>query len=175
MAAAVVSRLIPHPPNFTPVGAVALLGGAAVSDRRLAFGLPLAIMLVSDLALGVLAGDLSITFHHTMPVVYLAFAINVCLGMRLRQRRTVPRLVGVTLAGALQFFILTNFAVWALTPWYAKTWVGLVECYLAALPFFQYQLLGDFAYVTVLFGALALAEWAIPAVRPSVSQVPSSV
>ncbi len=62
-----------------------------------AFGLPLAIMLISDVALGLLAGDLSVTFHHTMPVVYLAFAINVCLGMLLRHRRTVPRLVGVTL------------------------------------------------------------------------------
>src|SRR5580693_5507977 len=75
---AAASRLIPHPPNFTPVAAMALFGGACVSDKRLAFGLPLAALLLSDAVLG---------FYHSMIWVYGSFALMVCLGMQLRSRR----------------------------------------------------------------------------------------
>ncbi|MCS7237505.1 MAG: hypothetical protein NZ899_04455 [Thermoguttaceae bacterium] len=165
--AAAAARLLPHPPNLTPIGAMALFGGAAFSDRRVAFGIPLAAMFLSDVALGLLAGDLRITFHPHMPFVYLAFAIQVVLGMVFLRRLSVLRVGTVAFAGALQFFVLTNFAVWAIGNWYPKTWAGLAECYVAALPFFQNQLIGDLGYSAVLFGAWALAERFLPAAHPA--------
>jgi hypothetical protein len=151
---AALARLIPHPPNVTPVGAMALFGGACLADRRLAFVLPLAALFVSDLVLGL---------HVLIPVVYGSFAVNVLLGRWLRSRRTVVNTAAVTLLGSVQFFVVTNFACWLL--WYPHTVEGFVTCYVAAVPFFQNTLLGDAAFTTALFGALAVAERGFPALR----------
>jgi hypothetical protein len=105
--AAAASRLIPHPPNFAPIGALALFGGACFVDRRSAFLVPLAAMFLSDLAIGGL--------HPLIPVVYGAFALIVCLGFSLRRRRRVVPIAAATLASSLLFFVVTNFGVWALS------------------------------------------------------------
>jgi hypothetical protein len=154
--AAAASRLIPHPPNFAPIGAMALFGGACFAQKRWAFVVPLAAMFLGDLVLGL---------HRLMPVVYGSFAMIVCLGFRLRRRRTVVPIAGAALASSVLFFVLTNFGVWALGSWYPKTLGGLVACYVAAIPFFHNTLLGDAVYSTVLFGGLALAEKGLPAPR----------
>ncbi|ADV62982.1 hypothetical protein Isop_2406 [Isosphaera pallida ATCC 43644] len=154
IAVAVLARLIPHPPNVTPIGAIALFGGATFADRRLALTLPLASLLISDLFLG---------FHILIPVVYGSFAVNVLLGRWLRSRRSIVNTGIATLAGSIQFFVVTNFACWVL--WYPLTWEGLTTCYVAAIPFFQNTLWGDAVFVTVLFGGLALVEWRFPAAR----------
>lgn len=151
---AVLARLIPHPPNFTPIGALALFGGACFADRRLGFLLPAVSLFISDLFLGL---------HVLIPVVYGSFALNVVLGRWLRRHRSVVSTAGVTLLGSLQFFLVTNFACWLL--WYPHTLEGLIGCYVAALPFFHNTLLGDTVFVTLLFGGLALAERGIPALR----------
>jgi len=151
---AALARLIPHPPNFTPIGAMALFGGATLADRRLAFLLPLASLFLSDLFLGL---------HVLIPVVYGSFALNVLLGGWLRSRRTVLNTAAVTLLGSVQFFVVTNFACWLL--WYPHTWQGLVTCYIAAIPFFQNTLAGDAVFATALFGTLALAERCFPVLR----------
>lgn len=163
--AAAVSRLIPHPPNFAPIGAMALFGGACFADRRVAFFVPLAAMFLSDLAIGLLSGDLSLGLHRLIPVVYGSFALIVCLGFWLRKRRSVLPITGAALAGSVLFFVMTNFGVWALGSWYPKTWEGLVACYVAAIPFFHNTLLGDAVYSTALFGGLALAEYRFPLLR----------
>jgi len=163
--AAAASRLIPHPPNFAPIGAMALFGGACFADKRQAFLVPLAAMFVSDLAIGLLSGDLSLGLHGLIPVVYGSFVLIVCLGFLLRGRRKVVQIAGATLAGSLLFFVLTNLGVWAMGSLYPKTWEGLVACYVAAIPFFQNTLLGDAVYATLLFGGLALAEKSFPALR----------
>lgn len=162
---AAFSRLIPHPPNFAPIGAMALFGGAAFADRRLAFVVPLAAMFLSDLAIGIRSGDLSLGMHRLIPVVYGSFALIVCLGFWLRRRRTLVPIAGASLAGSLVFFVLTNFGVWALGSSYPKTWEGLVACYVAGIPFFHNTLLGDAFYNTLLFGGLALAEYRFPVLR----------
>lgn len=163
--AAAASRLIPHPPNFAPIGALALFGGACFTSKRVAFLVPLAAMLVSDLAIGLLSGDLSLGLHGLIPVVYGSFALIVCLGFWLRRRRNAVPVAGAALASSATFFVLTNFGVWALGSWYPKTWDGLVACYVAAIPFFHNTLMGDAVYVTVLFGGLALAEKGWPVLR----------
>lgn len=163
--AAAASRLIPHPPNFAPIGAMALFGGACFADRRAAFVMPLAAMLLSDLAIGLLSGNLSIGLHQLTPVVYGSFALIVCLGFWLRTRRTLVPIAGAVVASSVLFFVVTNFAVWALGSLYPRTWEGLVTCYVAAIPFFHNTLLGDATYATLLFGGLALVEQRFPALR----------
>ena len=147
--AAVASRLIPHQPNFTPIAALALFGGAAFSDRRAAFIVPLAGLFLSDLALG---------FYAITPVVYGSFVLIVCLGFWVRRRQTVSRIAGAAVTGAVLFFILTNFGVWIFGELYPKTPTGLADCYVAAIPFFRNTLLSDLFYSALLFGGLALAE-----------------
>ena len=154
VAVAALARLLPHPPNVTPIGALALFGGACLADRRLALVIPLAALFVSDLVIGL---------HPLVPVVYGSFAVGVLLGRWLRPRRTVVNTAAVTLAGAVQFFLVTNFACWLL--YYPRTAEGLAACYVAAVPFFRNTLLGDAAFATALFGGLAAAERGFPAVR----------
>jgi hypothetical protein len=151
---AAVSRLVPHPPNFTPIGAIALFGGASFADRRAAFLVPLAAIFASDLVLGI---------HLLLPVVYACLAFNVILGWWLRSRRRPLSVAAATLLGSCVFFVVTNSACWAL--WYPRTFAGLMTCYVAAIPFFRNTVLGDGVFTAGLFAALALAERLIPAVR----------
>jgi hypothetical protein len=81
----------------------------------------------------------------------------------LRFRRAALSTAAVTLIGAVQFFVVTNFACWLL--WYPHSWEGLMTCFIAAIPFFQNTLLGDAVFATALFGGLALMERGFPAVR----------
>jgi hypothetical protein len=149
IATAALSRLLPHPPNATPIAAMALFGGAYLTDRRLAWLIPLAAMLLSDLVLGL---------HPLLPVVYGAFALTVLLGRWLRGRLTPPRVAAATVASSVLFFVVTNFAVWAWGGLYPKTPAGLAAAYVAAIPFFRNTLVGDAVYTVVLFGGYVLLE-----------------
>jgi hypothetical protein len=134
MLAAVLTRLVPHLPNFTPVTAIALFGGLYISNRILAYALPLVIMFISDIFLG---------FSSITLFVYAGFMLVTLIGT-LRKK---PNILTIFM-GSLSFFIVTNFGVWLLG--YPKTWTGLVECYTLALPFFRNSLLGDFFYSGVM-------------------------
>ncbi len=146
---AAMSRLIPHPPNFTPLAALALFGGANFAGKRAAFLVPFSSLFLSDLFLG---------FSMLTPVVYGSFALIVCLGFWLPRGRTVRRVAAAVVAGAVLFFSLTNFGEWALTSLYPKSIGGLVACYVAAIPFFWNTLASDFVYSALLFGGLSFAE-----------------
>ena len=167
---AALSRLIPHPPNFTPVMAVALFGAATLSRRWLAFAVPLLAMLVSDAALevttrlGVLNGWLAqgYGFHRGMVAIYAILALITAMGFLLRRRRTFLAVSATTLSASLLFFLLANFAVWADGMMYSRTAEGLWLCYVAALPFLKWSLLGSACYALALFGGLALAEHWLP-------------
>jgi hypothetical protein len=151
---AVVARLIPHPFNFTPVGAAALFAGAMLDRKRFAFLVPLVAMLVSDAAIG---------FHSGMPVVYACFAASVCIGFALRERARSPLAVAAgAVSSATLFFAVTNFYVWAVSALYPHTFAGLVTCYIAAIPFYGNQLAGDVSYAALLFGGFAFAERRFP-------------
>ena len=151
---AAVSRLLPHPPNVAPIMAMALFGGAYLANRRLAFLLPLAAMLLSDLVIGL---------HSQLLAVYAAFALIVLIGRGLQQSRTFARIAGSTLLGSVLFFVITNFGVWAVDQLYPKTWEGLAACYVAAIPFFRNALTGDVLYSALLFGGFELLARRIPA------------
>ena len=149
IALAAASRLIPHPPNFTPIAAMALFGGAYLTSAGLALAVTLSAMFLSDLAIG---------FHPLVPVVYGSFALVVFLGRTLRPKPRLLGIVGAALASSILFFLLTNFGVWALGSMYPKTLGGLIACYVAAVPFFRNTVLGDAFYTVLLFGGFALAE-----------------
>jgi len=157
-------RIAPHPWNFTPVGAMALFSGAVLKDRRLAFLFPL---------LALFAGDVFIGFHKLIFIVYVSFLINVAIGLWLRDRRTVARISLATLLGAIQFFLVTNFAVWQFLGGYPHNSSGLRACYIAGIPLFWNTLGGDALYATLLFGGYALAERFIPALQPNTQPVSS--
>ena len=152
-------RIAPHPWNFTPVGAMALFSGAALKDRRLAFLFPLVALFVGDIFVG---------FYKIMPIIYASFLISVAIGLWLRGRRTVARISLATLLGAIQFFLVSNFAVWQFLSGYPHTASGLIACYIAGIPFFWNTLAGDAAYAVLLFGGYALAERFIPVFRKPV-------
>ena len=156
IVAAAASRLLPHPPNVAPIAAMALFGGARFEDRRMAFAVPLAAMLLSDLLIG---------FHVVQPVVYALFIAIAALGRLLRGRRGAWPVAAATLAASLLFFAGTNLGVWALQPLYPRTAEGLLACFAAAWPFFRNTLLGDAGYAAALFGGLALAERWIPGLQ----------
>jgi hypothetical protein len=172
--ATALARLLPHPPNFTPVGAVALFGAAHFHSRWPAFLVPVAAMLLGDLALEA-AGGLGLLggwmaggkgFYAGMWVVYLAVALVTALGFLLRRRRSLPVVAPCVLAGSVLFFLVTNFAWWAGYDLYPHTAEGLLLSYASALPFFHWTLLGDAFYAAVLFGGFALAEKRYPVLRP---------
>ena len=159
---AAIMRIVPHPWNLAPVGAMALFSGAVIRNRVMAFVFPLVAML---------AGDFFIGFHKLMPVVYASFLISTALGFWVRERRSGVRVGGVVLLGAIQFFLITNFGVWAFSNFYPKTFAGLMACYAAGVPFFWNTLAGDVGYSALLFGGLFLAERSFPALRPNVSAI----
>ena len=148
----VVMRLLPHPANLAPVGAICLFGGA-ILPKKLAWWLPLAMMIISDSIIG---------FYNGIVFTWLGFLLVALLGMGLRGRNNLFRVPFGALVGALIFFIVSNFGVWLMGKIYPLTWAGLVDCYQMALPFLRNTLLGDFAYGWLLFGTYALAIKLIP-------------
>jgi uncharacterized protein DUF6580 len=158
---AAVLRIVPHPWNFAPIGAMALFSGAMIRDRRLAFLFPL---------LTLFAGDLFIGFHKLIPIVYASTLVSVALGFLLRTRHALGRIVGMTLLGAIQFFFVTNFGVWLLLNTFPKTAAGLLACYIAGAPLFWNTLAGDALYVTLLFGGFALASRLFPVLQTPLGQ-----
>jgi hypothetical protein len=155
--AAAFTRLLPNPPNFSPIEAMAMFAGAWLASRWLAMLVPVAAMFLSDAFLG---------FHSGMPVVYGSMAaIALASHYGLRRKVSVGRVAIFGLGGAVFFFVVTNFAVWLRSGMYPMTWEGLVACYVAAIPFFHNQLAGVAVYSTLLFGAWALIakRWSEPA------------
>jgi len=167
--AAAFMRLIPHWPNFTPIAAMALFGGAYFGKKALAFATPMAAMLVSDLVMG---------FHRGMRAVYIACAITVTIGLFLRKRINVSTVVGASLVSSVLFFLITNFAAWLTSPHlYTADLVGLMNCYAAGLvffndgsygvSFFMNEVMGGLFYNTVFFGAFYLVSSRFPALARS--------
>jgi uncharacterized protein DUF6580 len=149
IALCVAARLLPHVQNFSPVAAAALFAGAVMGRRSLAVVVPVASMLIGDLVLG---------FYHwqVMATVYAALALPALIGMAGRRYGLRLTAIGGAFAAALIFFVTTNFAVWAFSGMYSLDSAGLLQCYVAGLPFLKYTLAGDLFWSVVLFGSLTL-------------------
>jgi hypothetical protein len=163
---AALSRLIPHPHNFSPIGAMALFGAAYYSKRFWAFAIPIVSMWISDLALNnIVYGayfDHFVWFYSGSLFTYGAFALVTLLGMFALKKVRIHNLVLSALGASSIFFIVSNFGVWFSGLMYPKDLGGLATCYVAGLPFFQNTLFSDLFYSAVLFGAFEFSLRKVP-------------
>lgn len=146
-------RLIPHPPNFAPIAAMALFGGAYFNRKSFAFAVPLAAMFLTDAIIG---------FHSEMWLVYLSFALIVLIGMLMLKKVNIKNVIIASLTASISFFIITNFGVWAFGTMYPKNIAGLIECYIAAIPFIQNTLIGDLFFSGIMFGMFEFVKAKLP-------------
>ncbi len=143
----VLSRVVPHPWNVTPVMAIALFGGTYL-PKRWAILLPLTIVIISDAMIG---------WHNTILFTWGAFVLTGMLAWWIRQAPSAGRIIGGALTGATLFFLITNLGVWLVGGLYPRTAAGLWQCYVAAIPFFRNTLVGGLCYTVVFLGAYHLA------------------
>jgi len=144
-----LTRFMPHPMNFTAVGAIALFSGYYFKDKRIAFIVPMTIMLLSDWFIGFYQWQL-------LASVYAAFALVVLLGIIIKNKKWFWAL-GMSLVGTISFFLITNGAVWLFAEWYPHTFAGLMLCYAEGLPFLKNTFLGDLTYTFIFFSVAQLA------------------
>jgi hypothetical protein len=137
--------IIDLPPNFAPIGAMALFSGAVFTSRRVAFLLPLIAMIASDFFIGWY--DVRILI-----AVYGSFLLSVVLGLYVQKRLSIARIFGSAIASSVMFFLITNFAVWLFSGMYPVTFSGLGNAYLMGLPFLKWTIAGDIFYTGILFG-----------------------
>ncbi len=161
--AAALSRLLPHPDNFTPIMAIALAGGVYL-DKRFALVVPLTALILSDIFIG---------FHNTIFFVYGSFVLIGFIGLWLKAHKKPLPVIGSALLSSTLFFIITNFGVWLTGGgwFYPKTWQGLIECYTLAIPFFRNTIAGDLVYTGVLFGLFELSKYALRLTEKKTAQI----
>ena len=148
---AVLSRWLPHPPNFSPVMGIALFAGARFATRRAALAIALLAMVLSDVWLG---------FHSTVPFVYGALAIVTLMGFDQLKPAQFGwgRLSGMSLVSAVIFFVLTNFGTWLTQNLYTHDMAGLSYCFFAGLPFFPATLVSTLVYAFALFTLWSIVD-----------------
>lgn len=146
----ILSRVIPHPWNFTAIGAMALFSGFSQRSHRGLFFVPFLSLLISDLALGSYKGAI---------YVYGGFAVGMLISTAYFRQRVITSLLGRALSlstlaviSSFLFFVITNFGAWKGNSAYTQDMHGLIESYVLALPFLFNQIGGDFFYGALIFG-----------------------
>jgi hypothetical protein len=133
-------RFFSPEPNFSPIGAIALFSGFLFPS--FGFLVPLLILASSDFVFG---------FYESLPFVYAGVFVLFLLGRSILKVDLFQ--VGLaTLGGSLSFYIVSNFGHWLVTSMYPKNFYGLIDCYLAALPFFRTSLISDLLFSGAFFG-----------------------
>ena len=165
---AAMSRLLPHPPNFTAVGATALFGAAYFAKKYWAFLIPFLALWISDLILNnVVYGAFYegfTMFSSYMIWNYVAFGLIIVLGSSVLKKIKPLNLLGASLGASAIFFLLTNLGVWysGAGNIYPDNFAGLMAAYAAGLPYFLNTIVGDLFYVGVMFGAFELVKQRYP-------------
>ena len=164
---ACLSRLLPHPPNFSPIAAVALFGGAFFANRGLAVFVPLAALFASDVILAVGAGGLYSGYIGStgQMLVYAATALISVIGFSLRKNQRSLPVIGAGLVGTAMFFLITNFGAFLSDPNYPKTLAGLGAAYVAGIPFLKWSVISTMMFSAILFGGFQLLRQKNPALR----------
>lgn len=160
---AAFSRLLPHMPNFSPLGAIGLFGAAHFMKKWQAFLIPILTTWLSDLYINNVVyaayNPEFIWFYKGFYWQYGSYIFITLLGMFLYANKVTARNILFGAIGAsLIFFFISNFGVWASGSMYPKTWIGLLNCYLAGVPFIKGTLLGNLFYSSVLFGGFYLLQ-----------------
>ena len=144
----VLSRVIPHPPNVTAVVGVTLLGAYAIRSPWLAALIPVAVMALSDIVLG---------WHSSALFTYAGMLAGAFIGRGLLKQLSLLRLGGAAFLASLAFFVISNLGVY-IGGYYGYGLDGLLACYVAAIPFWGYSLVGDLGSTAILFGLFVLAR-----------------
>lgn len=158
---AALSRLLPHYPNFTAVGAIAVFGGAVIKDKKWALLLPLAALFLSDVCLhlftstpGFYGGEQAFVYGGFILVTLLSFLIK---------KATVANITLAAVWSGLVFFIVSNLGIWLLGSFYTKDVTGLIACFTAALPFYKNEFFGNFVlnsiYGNLFFSAILFGSY----------------
>ncbi len=159
---AAISRLIPHPPNFTPIGAIALFGGAYFSQKSFSFIIPVIAMWLSDLIINNIIYaqyfDGFVWFYQGFYWSYGALIFTVVIGITLLKKVKLSTLLLSGLLTSIIFFLISNFGVWMSGKMYTNDFIGLTECYIAGLPFFRNTLTSNLIYIGLMFGVFNLAQ-----------------
>lgn len=162
IAFAALSRLIPHPWNFTPIAAIGLFGAAYFSKKSWALIIPFAALFISDLLVNNIYYPIFFPeFYKGFTFMsagwywyYGAFALIIGLGFLTLNKVKPLSLIGTGLGASIIFFLVTNFGAWLASPTlYSTTPSGLLACYTAGIPFFWNTLAGDLFYIGVMFGS----------------------
>ncbi len=170
--AAAFSRIVPHMPNFSPLGAMAVFAAAHFFDRRLSLLIPVAATWLSDLFLNnVIYAQSGQGFAWFYPGFYWQYAAYMIIALMslgvFRRGLTVTKIVSASLLSGAVFFAVSNFGVWFSGSLYPHNFSGLLACYAAALPFYHGTLLGDAAYGALLFGGFFLCRKQFPVLQPA--------
>lgn len=161
---AAFSRLIPHWPNFTALGAMALFGAAHFRHKALAILAPFIALYLSDLVINnVIYGSYYDSFvWQISPFIYLGFGLIVLIGYLLRGRIQLGTVMGASIGASVVFFLVSNLGSWIASPMYTKDLAGLLLAYEAGIPFFWNTLAGDLVYSGILFGGYAWLSQRLP-------------
>lgn len=135
-------RLLPHSPNLTPITALAFVGGMYLG-KHWALVLPGSVLVISDMVIGFYDWQILLS-------VYGSFLLIGLLSMIVAKKRSVLPASIFMISASLSFFLITNTAVWAYSPWYEKTFSGLLYSYELGLPFLRNMLIGDLLYTVAL-------------------------
>lgn len=165
-----LSRIIPHPYNFTPLSAIALFGAAHFKKGWQVVVIPILATWLSDLFINnVIYDSLDfVWFYQGFYWQYGAYVLVALLGRSTLQKVTVSRVLFGSLGAAIIFFLLSNFGVWVGSPMYPQTFSGLITCYAAGIPFFGGTLFGNLFYSVALFGVFHLFEQNWEGIKASV-------
>ncbi|WP_439554419.1 DUF6580 family putative transport protein [Flavobacterium macrobrachii] len=163
------SRIIPHIPNFSPLGAIGLFGAAHFSKKWQAFLIPIAATWLSDLFINnVIYAQYYpkfTWFYEGFYWQYGSYLIITLTGLGILNKINIPKVLTGTLASTAIFFLVSNFGCWIGSTTYPQNFGGLITCYVAGIPFLKGTLLGDLFYSGVLFGTFALAQYKFPVLR----------
>lgn len=166
---AAFSRLIPHMPNFSPLGAICLFGAAQFQKKWQAFVVPVAAAWLSDLFLN------NIMYRQYFPEFtwfsagsawqYGSYLVIVAAGIGLFSKINVKRIAAGAMISTVLFFLISNFGVWYAANMYPANWQGLLNCYVAGMPFIKGTFLGDMVYSGILFGCFAWLQSRLPQIK----------
>ena len=148
---AILFRILPHPWNATPMAALFLFSGAVFKRKSESLLLPLAALLISDYAVDLLLYHGA--YRWFSPFTWGGFLLIGLLGWTLRGKFNWLKIGGASLAGSTIFFLLTNFGVWTAWAMYPRNMAGLAQCYIAGIPFYRNELIGDLVWNAIMFGS----------------------
>jgi len=163
------SRIIPHMPNFSPLGAIGLFGAAYFSKKWQVFLIPIAATWLSDLFINnVIYGQYYpefTWFYQGFYWQYGSYLLIALAGILIFKKVNSQRVIAGALTSTAIFFLVSNFGCWIGSTTYPQNFGGLMTCYAAGIPFLKGTLLGDLVYSGVLFGTFTLAQHQFPALR----------